>query len=112
MPQPSQVSPLLPIVDVSRRLNCRVSHVYRLVESGALPAFRIGPRALRVDEHEPAMQYEPTPAEKQWREDQQENRRVLLEALAKRQHAREQSVTAARYQQPANRMDRHTLRMA
>ena len=50
MPQPSQVSPLLPIVDVSRRLNCSVSHVYRLVESGALPALRIGPRALRVDE--------------------------------------------------------------
>jgi excisionase family DNA binding protein len=42
----------LPIVDVSRRLNCSVSHVYRLVESGALPAIRIGPRALRVDEHD------------------------------------------------------------
>jgi excisionase family DNA binding protein len=50
MSQPAQVSPLLPIVDVAGRLNCSVSHVYRLVDSGALPALRIGPRALRVDE--------------------------------------------------------------
>ncbi len=40
---------LLTVGEVAERLNCSRELVYKRIESGALPAIRIGPRGLRVD---------------------------------------------------------------
>ena len=41
---------MLTIATVARRLNCHISHVYRLIQEGRVEAFKIGTRALRVSE--------------------------------------------------------------
>lgn len=48
-----QEDKLLTVDQVSRRLNCSKSHVYNLVNCGALPALKTGERkGLRIRESE------------------------------------------------------------
>ncbi|MBD7952379.1 helix-turn-helix domain-containing protein [Oerskovia rustica] len=40
---------LLSVSESAERLGCQPSTVYRYIEDGVLPAYRIGPKLLRID---------------------------------------------------------------
>lgn len=40
---------LLSVAESAQRLGCQPATIYRYIDAGTLPAYRVGPRTLRVD---------------------------------------------------------------